>query len=354
MTTAEQIRVAIIGCGLIGTEWDRTVPTGRLPLTHARAFMQHARAHLVALCDRDAKRARDAANYWQVVHAYTDPEQLFAEHDIDVVIIATPSNVRSAVIEPALAAGIKLFVIEKPLATSLTESSRLVKAIDAAGAFAIINYSRNWDPSMREVRIRIESGAMGKMQRIVGTYGKGLNNNGSHLIDLAGLLCSASPVRARALNSPLDVSEADWTPTGDRAWDAQVEFIDAKGNSINLTLLGTDHRAFTCFELRAIGQKAIFELSMGGRVLKWTELQNDPNFPGYTVPSSSATLKARYMEAIKEMADEVVRLATGETTIVRCNAHKALRTALTIEAIQQSVKNDGLWVTLDSLSGDHR
>jgi len=144
MTTREPVRVAIIGCGLIGTEWDRTVPTDMPPLTHARAFIQHPRAQVVALCDRDTKRARDAANYWHVAHAYTDPEQLFAEHNIDVVVIATPSTVRWAVIEPALAAGIKLLVIEKPLATSLEESHRLVTAIDAAGARAIINYSRNW------------------------------------------------------------------------------------------------------------------------------------------------------------------------------------------------------------------
>lgn len=352
MTTAEHIRVAIIGCGLIGTEWDRTTPADAPALTHARAFSEHTRAQLVALCDRDGERARNAAQYWQVAHVYTDPQQLFAEQNIDVAVVAASSAARWSVIEPALAAGVKVLVIEKPLATTLEESRRLVAAMDAAGARSVVNYSRNWDPSMRELKDRIAAGAMSRVQRVVAIYGKGIGNNGSHLIDLTGFLCGARPVRARALGSPFDASEADWSPTGERAWDAQVELIDASGASINLTLLGTDQRAFTCFELRVIGQKAMFELSMGGRRLNWTELQDDPNFAGYVVPAPAVALPPRYLEAMQEMADEAVRLAVGDITTVSCDAHTALRTALAVEAIQRSAQGDGQWITLDTLNSE--
>lgn len=354
MSTREPVRVAIIGCGLIGTDWDRTVSADMLPLTHAGAFAQHPHARVVALCDRDAERVRNAANYWEIPHAYTDLRQLFAEHNINVAVIATPSDARWTVIEPALTAGVKLLVIEKPLASSLEEAHHLVAAMDAAGARSVVNYSRNWDPSIRELRDRIAAGEMGKIQRIVAYYGKGISNNASHAIDLVGLLCDAWPLRARALGSPLNASEADWSVTGDRAWDAQIEFTDANGDNVNLMLLGTDQRAFTCFELRVFGCKAMFELSMGGRVMKWSELQNDPHFPGHIVPAPSTNLRARYLESMKEMADEVVRLATGDATTASCDVHTALRSALTIEAIHQSVKNDGLWVELDSLSSEHR
>jgi predicted dehydrogenase len=352
MTTSEHIRVAIIGCGLIGTEWDRIAPVDAPTLTHARAFSQNTRALLVALCDRDGDRARSAAKYWQVAHAYTDPRQLFDEQDIDVAVIATSSSARWSVIEPALSAGVKVLVIEKPLAATVEESRRLVTALDATGTRSLVNYSRNWDPSMRELKDRISAGAMSRVQRVVATYGKGICNNGSHMIDLTGFLCSAYPVRARALGSPFHVSEADWSPTGERAWDAQVELIDASGAIINLTLLGTDQRAFTCFELRVIGHKAMFELSMGGRRLNWTELQDDPNFAGYVVPAPAVEVLPRYLEAMQEMADEAVRLAVGDITKVSCDAHSALRTALAVEAIQRSAQRDGQWITLDTLNND--
>jgi predicted dehydrogenase len=350
VTIPERIRVAIIGCGLIGTEWDRTTPADAPALSHARAFSEHARAQLVAFCDCDRDRARSAAKYWQVAHAYTDSRQLFSEQNIDVAVIAASSAARWAVIEPALAAGVKVLVIEKPLAITLEESRRLVAEMDAAGARSVVNYSRNWDPSMREIKDRIAAGAMGRVQRVVATYGKGICNNASHLIDLTGFLCGSRPVRARALGSPLDVSEADWSKRDERAWDAQVEFIDSTGSSINLTLLGTDQRAFTCFDLRIIGHKSIFELSMGGRRLYWYELQEDPNFEGYVVPAPPVALPSRYLEAMQKMVDEAVRLAAGDINTVSCDAHTALRTALAVESIQRSAQGDGQWFTLDTLN----
>lgn len=349
MNTAEQIRVAIIGCGLIGTEWDRTTPANAPALTHARAYSQHRRAKLMAICDRDEERARSAAEYWRVAHTYSDPKQLFAEQKIDVAVISASSSSRWDVIEPALEACVKVLVIEKPLATSLKESRRLVAAIDAAGAFSVVNYSRNWDPSMRDLKVRIAAGDMGKVQRVVAIYGKGIGNNGSHLIDITGFLCDARPVRARALGSPLEASEAAWSLTGERAWDAQVEFIDANGVSINLTLLGTNQHAFTCFELKIIGNKAIFEFSMGGRRLNWFKLQDDPNFTGYVVPAPAVALPSHYLEAMQVMTDEVLQLAAGDITSVSCNVHTALRTALVVEAIQLSAKGDGQWIALDTL-----
>jgi predicted dehydrogenase len=348
MTTAECVRVAIIGCGLIGTEWDRSNPAYGPVLTHARAFSQHPRAQLVAVCDRDLDRARSAAQYWRVPNAYTDPQQLFFEEKIDVAVIATSSAARSAVIEPALAGGVNVLVIEKPLANTLEESRSLVAAIDAAGAHAVVNYSRNWDLSMRDVKGRIAKGAMGGVQRLVGIYGKGISNNGSHLIDLARFLCSARPVRARALGSPLDAGEAVWSPSGERSWDAQIEFIDSNGSNISLTLLGTDQRSFTSFELTIIGQKAIFELSMGGRRLNWFELQEDPNFKGYVIPGPAEAIAPCYLEAMRKMVDEVVQLAAGEIDTVSCDARAALLTAMAVEAIERSAQSNGRWIALSS------
>jgi predicted dehydrogenase len=350
MSTAKCVRVAIIGCGLIGTEWDRTAPVDGPALTHARAFSQHPRAQLVAVCDRDLDRARNAAHYWQIPHAYGDPRQLFLEEKIDLAVIATPSAARLAIIEPALAGGVNVLVIEKPLANTLDESRRLVAAIDAAGARAVVNYSRNWDFSMRDARDHIATGAIGGVQRLVATYGKGISNNGSHLIDIAGFLCGARPVRARALGSPLDAGEAVWSPTGERSWDAQIEFIDSNGANINLTLLGTDQRSFTSFELRVIGQKAIFELSMGGRRLNWIELQNDPNFEGYVVPAPAKAMAPRYLEAMQKMVDEVVQLAAGDIDTVSCDAHSALLTEMAVGAIQLSAQSNGQWIALSSFS----
>jgi predicted dehydrogenase len=349
MTIPKQVRVAIIGCGQIGTDWDYGISINSSPLTHAGAYYQHPRAELVALCDQDECKVNKAGAKWQVPYMYTDTKELFANHSIDVAVIATSTRTRTSVITPALDAGTRLLVIEKPLASTLGECRQLIAAMDALGAYSVVNFTRNWDPSILRVRDRIKRGEMGKMQRIVAYYGKGISNNGSHIIDLTRLLCNAYPVRARALNSPLDACEADWSTTGDQTMDAQIEFIDANNVSLNLTLLGTDHRNFTCFELRAIGQKAIFELTLGGRRLHWSAIQDDSHYSGYRVPGKHVALKARYPEAMRMLADEVVNLSLGKTTTVSCNAQTALRTALAIEAVRQSATKGGQWIKLDDL-----
>lgn len=343
-----RLNVAIIGCGLIGAQWDANDTSPVFSLTHAASFSKHPRAQLVAMCDHDSDKARQAAVRWGAKAVYGDPRMLFAEHKVDVAVVAASSAARWEVIEPALAAGVKVLVIEKPLATTLDESSRLVAAIDASGARSIINFSRHWDPSMEDLRRKIRTGAMGRLQRLIGMYGKGVTNNGSHMIDLCAFLCDARPVRARALGSPLDATEADWSSGNDPAWDAQVEFECQDGSRIQLTMLATDQGAFTCFELRVIGRNAICDMSKGGRNIVYTEIMGDPNYAGYRIPGEAVLQPARALEAMDWMVDEALRLAAGEIQASSCCARHALLIALTVDAINRSAQCDGRWQEIDN------
>jgi predicted dehydrogenase len=338
-----RLNVAIVGCGLIGAQWDAADTSPAFSLTHAAGFSKHPRARIVAMCDHDQDKASKAAARWGALASFSDPRALFAAHRVDVAVVAASSAARWDVIEPALAAGVKVLVIEKPLATTLDESRKLAAAIEAAGAKSVINFSRHWDPSMRTLRERIGNGDMGPLQRLVGTYGKGITNNGSHMIDLAGTLCDARPVRARALGSPHDASEAAWSQGLDRAWDAQVEFERRDGSHVQLTMLATDQSAFTCFELRVIGRKALCDMRRGGRDISWTAISDDPNYAGYRIPGQALSQPARALEAMDLMADEALRLAAGELDASSCDARNALSTALTVDAINRSALSDGHW-----------
>jgi predicted dehydrogenase len=343
------LNVAIVGCGLIGTQWDADAPPAGWSLTHANGFSKQPQARLAALCDQDLARAQQAAQRWGAAAAFDDPQALFRAQPIDIAVVAASSAARWSVVEPALAAGVKVLVIEKPLATTLAESRRLAQAVAAAGVHSIVNFSRRWDPAMRELRDRIHSGGLGAIQRFNATYGKGISNNGSHMIDLVGFLCGGVPRRARALGSPLPAGEADWCGGKDRALDAQVEYADAHGRTYLLTMLATDQRAFTAFELRVVGEKGLFDFRRGGRQLAFTPLQDDPQYAGYVVPGEPQPLEARLLEAMDRMADEAVQLAQGALSASSCDVLTALRTALTVEAINISAREQERWVDLAAL-----
>jgi hypothetical protein len=200
---------------------------------------------------------------------------------------------------------------------------------------------------MQALARQLQGGEFGTLQRLVGSYGKGLANNGSHLIDLARLLCDATPLRARALPSPLPAREADWSQGADPAHDVQVELRDGRGCTLRLDMIGTDRSAFTCFELRVIAGSAVVDISQGGRCIEWRPIVADPDYPGYRIPGPRQALPAQALQAMDRMAAEALGLARGQIRRSSCDARHALSTVMTVAAVQQSAAEGGRWVDIE-------
>ena len=166
-----------------------------------------------------------------------------------------------------------------------------------------------------------------------------------------GFLCNAVPLRARSLGSPLNADEAAWSALGDTAVDAQVVYADRSGTQFHLSLVGTDQSAFTCFELRLIGRKALCDISRGGRALTRTSMEADPTYPGYRVPGGPISVPTHSLEAMDKMADEAVLLALGMLQRARCDAASALGTAITVDAIRHSERMGGTWIDIAAHHG---
>jgi predicted dehydrogenase len=347
----QPINVAVIGCGLIGTQWDS--PRSGLPhaMTHASAFTRNPGSRLIAVCDHDRARAEAAAARW-ACPAYDNTGRMLSKEKVDLVVVATASSARWSVIEPALSAGVKFFVIEKPIAATVRESRVIASALDAAGARALVNFSRHWDPAMRDLRARILDGSFGALQRLIGLYGKGIANNGSHMIDLVSTLCAVKPVRVRSLGSPLPRTESSWSKEAEPALDAQIAFADAMGAEVQLDLLGTDQSAFTCFELRIIGADAMCSISAGGRALAISRIIDDPDFNGYRIPGPPAASPTRILESMETMAAEAIELVRGGIDHVSCDVASAMMTAATVDAIRRSEAENGRWIGITPVPAD--
>jgi predicted dehydrogenase len=348
---AVTVRVAIVGCGLIGSRWDMpgSAAAGGPSLSHAAAFSRQPGALIVGFCDTDIAKAQEAVARWGCGRAFGSAAALFDATAPDLVVVASHSSARAEPIAQALAAGVRTLVIEKPIATTLAQAQQLVRALEEHGALALVNYSRHWDPALADLRQRLACGELGRLQRLVGLYGKGLANNGSHMIDLVGLLCNARPRRARAWCSPLPADEAAWSQGSDLAFDAQVVFETAQGTTVQLDLLATDAQAFSCFELKLIGSQAVCEIRLGGRSIEWQPVQDDPHFAGYRVPGARQCFPARNLEAMDGMAAEALALARGERAAASCDARTALAAAAAVDALRRSAAADSpTWIAIEA------
>lgn len=105
-------RMAVVGAGW----WASTA--------HLPALAADPRADLVAVCDPDPERARQAADRFGST-AYTSLERMLDEARPDGVVVATPHSTHFPIAETALNAGAHVLV-EKPLATTAVDAWELV------------------------------------------------------------------------------------------------------------------------------------------------------------------------------------------------------------------------------------
>jgi len=143
MTNVKRFRLALIGCGYFARY-------------HAAAWRMIPQVELLAVCDRDAERARAFANQFSVARYYTDPATLFRAEALDVVdIVTTPESHRELV---ELAASHRVHVIcQKPMALSETDCRAMVEACEQAGVRFMVHENFRWQRPFRHARALTET-----------------------------------------------------------------------------------------------------------------------------------------------------------------------------------------------------
>src|SRR4051812_39170181 len=109
MTSTRSPRFAIVGCGLIGRKRLATIPPG--------AF--------AAACDLDLARAEQLVLTALAGYATNDSARVFADPEIDAVIICTLNAALAPLALAAIRAG-KHVLVEKPGAISVAEVDELL------------------------------------------------------------------------------------------------------------------------------------------------------------------------------------------------------------------------------------
>ncbi|WP_052129298.1 gluconokinase, GntK/IdnK-type [Clavibacter michiganensis] len=197
----EPIRVAIVGCGVIGTH-------------HARVLAEHPEFRVAALVDVSSDTAEELADV-VVDELRADRPRVFAHlgdmiraDAAELVVICTPSGLHIGLAEEALAAGLHV-VIEKPLDVDLARGRRIAElAREAAerGILSTVISQHRFNPSSVVVDRAVRSGRLGRVTSAVasapwwrsqgfydsghwrGTWdldgGGALMNQGVHTLDL--------------------------------------------------------------------------------------------------------------------------------------------------------------------------
>ena len=319
--------VAVFGCGRIGSALDES--GSPFVLTHAAACVKHPGLRLAALCDPDPERLAEAGRVRQVTALYTDTESLLKETPIDVAVIATPTHLRTSLITCALDAGVRTFVLEKPLATSLEEAEGLAQLLRAHGATVWVNYLRRYASGIIEAQQRLTRGELGLPQVARVLYGKGLNNNGSHAIDLMRWW----------LGEPSEVSvlgRVDDDRHDDPTLHLQYAVRQASGAALPVSFHGCDHRAISVFELDVLCERGRLRLAERGDEVRVSMVTDDPVFSGYSALGPEAVTPGGLNTALAGLWEDVVAVLDGERDAPRCTLNDGLAALRIVERTRQA------------------
>lgn len=136
---------------------------GRIGKVHADAIAATPGARLVAVADA----LPEAAEALATKHGaqMRDADAIMAARDIDGVLITTPTDLHATMIEQAARAGKAIFC-EKPIDLDVGRVRACLKVVEETGAKLMVGFNRRFDPNFREVRRRIEAGAIGKVEMV--------------------------------------------------------------------------------------------------------------------------------------------------------------------------------------------
>jgi len=139
--------------GIVGVGWGAHV---QVP-----AFRAAEGFEPVALCARTPERLGKVAKRLGIEDTSTDWQSFVRRDDLDVISVATPTNLHHEITLAALAAG-KAVLCEKPLASSPSEAAELVKAAAESGRPTGVCFENRWNPEWLALSQQVQDGLLGK------------------------------------------------------------------------------------------------------------------------------------------------------------------------------------------------
>ncbi|WP_127841585.1 inositol 2-dehydrogenase [Actinomyces wuliandei] len=145
------LSIAVIGAGRIGQ-------------VHARTIASHPQARLALVCDPVQDAATTLAQTYGA-RSCQDVEEVFADPQVDAVIIGSPTPLHIPHLLAAARAG-KAVLCEKPIALDMKDVDAARTELDAVGVPVMFGFNRRFDPSFAAARAAVQEGRVGALEQL--------------------------------------------------------------------------------------------------------------------------------------------------------------------------------------------
>jgi myo-inositol 2-dehydrogenase / D-chiro-inositol 1-dehydrogenase len=140
----------------------------------AQAIHNSGRAELVGIWDDDSARGMEAAEKYGPPY-FADLDELL--QTCDAVGITSETSKHADLVEKAAKAGVHI-LLEKPMATSVSECARIYRAVRNSGVMFMQNFPKRYDPINHELVRLVQGGELGDISLVRVRHGN------YHLLEL--------------------------------------------------------------------------------------------------------------------------------------------------------------------------
>src|ERR1700732_738423 len=149
---AKGIGLAIVGAGRVG-------------LFRGEVAARHPAVEWIGIAERNPNRGADVAGRIGAEFVPTSHRKLLARPEVTAALIATDEHLHVDPILAAVERGVPM-LIEKPLATDLAQSARVLKAIEDAKLDAIVGYTQRFRRKWLSAKEKVRTGALGDVTMV--------------------------------------------------------------------------------------------------------------------------------------------------------------------------------------------
>ncbi|WP_371398964.1 Gfo/Idh/MocA family protein [Marinovum algicola] len=344
------IRTVLVGCG----EHARVVNHAALSLIPD--------IEVVAVCDLDPTRARDAARQFGNCPHFTDLGALLSKTNAEAAVIIGPPHVHADIAATCLEAGLHVFV-EKPLFTNLDDLARLSELAAAQPGLNIsVSFNKRYAPYICRIKEILANESFGKPSYLYAKFAGGYRNGPTdllrvgaiHYFDLARHLfgdiarVSALPYQKQAGQAHIAVNlqfasgaVGNFFLSSLGLWSAKgAEYLELRGDRNFITL--DNLREFT-WQKPPIAIRDSGSTHQAGIEVPAPAEYLEPNYSNISMLEYQSNHQNGYFARIEAF---VADLRSGRQTGPGLgDAERALKTAL---AIETSMASDGAYVDLQT------
>ena len=326
---------ALIGLGRIASQYssDLRMIENLNYFTHAQVLIDHSKFNWVGAVDPSNEAREHVKSNWKIDEVFSSVDKLKDKERYEVLVLATPPEHRLEIIKNF--SSLKGVIVEKPLGISYPSSVQFIEECEKRNILVQVNLTRRSDNKMKEFSKGDMNRRIGNTQFVFGTYGRGIRNYATHLIDLIRMLVGE-------IASVQSLSSHKVFDSGPLEKDLNLSFMLKTQEGIQILMQPLDFSFYREGSLDFWGEKGRIEIVQEG--LKFLESSIEDcrslsNSKEIAIDNNIAS-DTGYGDALFNLYTNLAE-SISDNIKLDSPGRSALKTEFVIESLNKSFKENG-------------